>query len=184
MVTQYCFNNHATCDSFLYGMELSVVITLLNEEQNVEPLLDQLYQALPAYDHEIILVDDGSTDRTVERVKQFARSNVKLVILNTNYGQTAAMAAGIQEASGRYIATMDGDLQNDPTDIPFMLEKLKNENWDVVAGAGPGRTDPGRDRSRRACCRRRQTIGSAPRPASGSSQPPGTASFRSSRGQA
>ena len=141
MVTQYCFNNHATCDSFLYSMELSVVITLLNEEQNVEPLLDQLYQALPAYDHEIILVDDGSTDRTVERVKQFARSNVKLVILNTNYGQTAAMAAGIQEASGQYIATMDGDLQNDPTDIPFMLEKLKNENWDVVAGNRKNRKD-------------------------------------------
>jgi glycosyltransferase involved in cell wall biosynthesis len=122
-------------------MELSVVITMLNEEENVKPLLQQLHHALQEYHHEIVLVDDGSTDRTVEMIKQFARPNVKLVILNANYGQTAAMAAGIQESSGQYIATMDGDLQNDPTDISFMLEKLKNERWDVIAGNRKDRKD-------------------------------------------
>jgi glycosyltransferase involved in cell wall biosynthesis len=122
-------------------MELSVVITLLDEEENVKPLLAQLDFALEKIEHEVILVDDGSTDRTVAYVKRFARSNVKLVVLNTNYGQTAAMSAGIQHATGKYIATMDGDLQNDPTDIPFMLEKLKKENWDVVAGNRKDRKD-------------------------------------------
>ena len=122
-------------------MELSVVITLLNEAENVEPLLEQLHQTLHCYDHEIILVDDGSTDQTAVLVKRFAGPNVKLVILNRNYGQTAAMAAGIQQASGLYIATMDGDLQNDPMDIPVMLEKLKKEHWDVVAGNRKNRKD-------------------------------------------
>ncbi len=122
-------------------MELSVVITLLDEEENVKPLLEQLHAALGHMDHEVILVDDGSTDRTVQLVKRFARPNVKLVVLNTNYGQTAAMSAGIQEARGKYIATMDGDLQNDPTDIPLMLEKLKTEDWDVVAGNRKNRQD-------------------------------------------
>lgn len=122
-------------------MDLSVVITLLNEEENIKPLLDQLYSALAGYRYEIILVDDGSTDATVKRVKLYAKPHVKLLVLNTNYGQTAAMAAGIQEASGRYIVTMDGDLQNDPSDIPFMLEKLKKEKWDVVAGNRKDRKD-------------------------------------------
>lgn len=122
-------------------MDLSVVITLLNEEENIKPLLDQLYSALAGYRYEIILVDDGSTDATVRQVKLYAKPHVKLLVLNTNYGQTAAMAAGIQEASGRYIVTMDGDLQNDPSDIPFMLEKLKKEKWDVVAGNRKDRKD-------------------------------------------
>lgn len=122
-------------------MELSVVITLLNEEENVAPLLTQLANALIAYDYEVILIDDGSTDRTVQKIKELAGSNVKLIVLTSNYGQTAAMAAGIQEARGTYIATMDGDLQNDPTDIPSMLEKLKNEHWDIVAGNRNDRKD-------------------------------------------
>ncbi len=138
---QHCFNCQENPDPLLCSMELSVVITVFNEEENVKPLLEQLHQALRAYHHEVIIVDDGSTDRTVDKIKQYARPNVKLVILNTNYGQTAAMAAGIQESSGLYIATMDGDLQNDPTDIPFMLEKLKNEKWDVVAGNRKDRKD-------------------------------------------
>jgi glycosyltransferase involved in cell wall biosynthesis len=122
-------------------MELSIVITVFNEQENIRPLLQQIAAALPGYEYEIIIVDDGSTDRTVAEVKQHADAHVKLVIFNANYGQTAAMAAGIQEACGEYIATMDGDLQNDPTDIPAMLEKLKAENWDMVAGTRKNRQD-------------------------------------------
>lgn len=122
-------------------MELSIVITLYNEEENVRLLLDQLREALRGYEYEIVLIDDGSTDSTVQRIKTFADHRVKLVVLNSNYGQTAAMAAGIFEAGGTYIVTMDGDLQNDPSDIPFMVEKLKSENWDVVAGNRKERKD-------------------------------------------
>ncbi|MCD9019272.1 glycosyltransferase family 2 protein [Parachryseolinea silvisoli] len=122
-------------------MELSIVITVFNEQENIRPLLQQLAAALPGYEYEVIIVDDGSTDRTVAEVKLHADAHVKLVIFNANYGQTAAMAAGIQEACGEYIATMDGDLQNDPTDIPAMLEKLKSEGWDMVAGTRKNRQD-------------------------------------------
>lgn len=122
-------------------MELSIVITLFNEELNIRPLLESIRAALPAYSYEVILVDDGSTDQTVRQVKIHADHHVKLVVLNSNYGQTAAMASGIAEACGDYVVTMDGDLQNDPTDIPFMLEKLKAEGWDVVAGNRRNRQD-------------------------------------------
>ena len=122
-------------------MELSIVITVFNEQENIRPLLQQIAAALPGYSYEVVIVDDGSTDRTVAEVKQYADAHVKLVIFNANYGQTAAMAAGIQEAGGDYIATMDGDLQNDPTDIPAMLEKVKAEGWDMVAGTRKNRQD-------------------------------------------
>ena len=122
-------------------MELSLVITLLNEEDNVAPLLESIYRELHAFDYELILVDDGSIDATVERIRALANTRTKLVVLNRNYGQTPAMAAGIEHASGKYIVTLDGDLQNDPADIPMMLEKLKNEKWDVVAGFRQNRQD-------------------------------------------
>lgn len=122
-------------------MEVSIIIPLHNEEENVKPLLTQTRQALRGYEYEIVLVDDGSVDSTVLQVKKFADPRIKLIVLNRNYGQTAAMAAGITEAEGKYIATMDGDLQNDPADIPFMLEKLKSENWDLVAGNRRDRID-------------------------------------------
>jgi len=122
-------------------MELSIVVTIFNEQDNIKPLLDQLGAALHKLSYEIILVDDGSTDLTVQRIREFADERVRLVILKGNYGQTAAMSAGINEAVGTYIATMDGDLQNDPSDIPSMLQKLKDENWDVVAGNRKNRQD-------------------------------------------
>lgn len=122
-------------------MELSVVVTLYNEEENVRPLLENIRKALDKYEYELILVDDGSTDSTVKQIKEYADTHTKLVILSRNYGQTPAMAAGIDHSRGDYIVTMDGDLQNDPTDIPMMLEKLKTENWDVVAGNRKHRHD-------------------------------------------
>ncbi len=122
-------------------MELSLVITVFNEEENIRPLLAQIRSALNGFHYEVILVDDGSTDKTVREIKKYADERVKLVIFNSNYGQTAAMAAGIVQASGDFIATLDGDLQNDPSDIPAMLDKLKKEDWDMVAGNRKNRKD-------------------------------------------
>lgn len=122
-------------------MKLSVVVTLLNEEDNVKPLLSNIGQALASFDYEVILVDDGSTDTTVHQIKALAGHHIRLISLNRNYGQTAAMAAGIDAASGDYIVTMDGDLQNDPNDIPIMLEMLLAGGWDVVAGNRKNRKD-------------------------------------------
>src|SRR6478609_5256989 len=122
-------------------MELSIVITLLNEEENIAPLFTSIKNVLSSYDYELILVDDGSTDATVANIKRLADYRTLLVSLNRNYGQTAAMAAGIDHAKGDYIVTMDGDLQNDPSDIPAMLLKLKSEGWDVVAGTRKNRKD-------------------------------------------
>ena len=120
---------------------LSVVITIFNEEENIQPLLQATYSALSSLDYEVILVEDGSTDRTVAEVKKYANSRTKLIVFNRNYGQTTALAAGIDHATGKYIATMDGDLQNDPSDLPNMLQKAIDEEWDVVAGRRANRKD-------------------------------------------
>ncbi|ERM83548.1 glycosyl transferase [Rhodonellum psychrophilum GCM71 = DSM 17998] len=120
---------------------ISVVITVFNEEENIKPLLASTYSALKDLDYEVILVEDGATDETVAEVKKYANNRTKLIIFNKNYGQTTALSAGIDMASAEYIATMDGDLQNDPTDIPMMLEKAISENWDVVAGRRANRQD-------------------------------------------
>jgi glycosyltransferase involved in cell wall biosynthesis len=103
--------------------------------------LEATYSALSAIDYEVILIEDGSTDRTISEVKKYANSRTKLIIFNRNHGQTTALAAGIDMATGEYICTMDGDLQNDPTDIPVMLQKAIDEEWDVVAGRRANRKD-------------------------------------------
>ena len=121
-------------------MKISIVVPLMNEEDNIKYLIEEVEKALKGYDYELILVDDGSTDNTVEEIKKHMNEKTKLVILNRNYGQTSAMAAGIEVASGDIIVTIDGDLQNDPRDIPMMIEKL-NEGYDVVAGIRAKRQD-------------------------------------------
>jgi len=121
-------------------MKISVVVPLMNEEDNVKFLIEEVDKALKDFDYELILVDDGSTDNTVEEIKKHMNDKVKLVLLNRNYGQTSAMAAGIEVAEGDIIVTIDGDLQNDPSDIPMMIEKL-NEGYDVVAGIRAKRKD-------------------------------------------
>jgi len=122
-------------------MKLSIVIPIMNEEDNIKPLLDAVYAAVEQFDYELILVDDGSTDTTIERVKELSNERTRLLIFNRNYGQTTAMAAGIEAAHGDIITTLDGDLQNDPTDITMMIEKLEKEGWDVVAGRRLKRQD-------------------------------------------
>ena len=123
-------------------MKLSVVIPMMNEEDNIELLFSAVRNALDGkIDYELILVDDGSTDKTVELMKFYADEKTKIVIFNRNYGQSSAMAAGIDVASGELVVTLDGDLQNDPSDIMTMIEKLESEGWDVVAGRRANRQD-------------------------------------------
>ena len=113
----------------------------MNEEDNIQPLIEAVTDALKDFDYEIVLVDDGSTDSTRKKILEFATERTKLVELRKNYGQSTAMSAGIDHANARYIAMIDGDLQNDPTDIPFMLELARKEDWDVVAGNRKNRKD-------------------------------------------
>ncbi len=121
--------------------ELSVVITVLNERENIGPLINALDEALRGIDYEVVFVDDGSDDGTQREIRKNAGNRIRLVELRKNYGQSTAMTAGIDHAAGTYIALLDGDLQNDPSDIPFMLAKLKEEDWDVVAGNRKNRRD-------------------------------------------
>lgn len=121
--------------------KLSVVIPVYNEEQSISPMMKALEHALDVLDYEIIFVDDGSSDDTVNRILALKQSQVRLVRFARNFGQTSAMAAGIQAAHGQYIATLDGDLQNDPLDIPRMLAKLEEEELDMVAGCRAKRKD-------------------------------------------
>ncbi len=122
-------------------MELSLVITVYNEEDNVQPMIEQVHTALQGRNYELIFVDDGSSDNTRGNIKKYSNERVKLVMLNKNYGQTTAMAAGIDVAIGEYIVTLDGDLQNDPADIPAMVTKLEEEDLDMVAGIRAKRKD-------------------------------------------
>ena len=121
--------------------KLSVVIPVMNEEENIKPLFKALRDALKEIDYELIFVDDGSSDKTVEKIKEEADSRTKLIVFSRNFGQTTAMAAGIDAAEGEIIATIDGDLQNDPRDIPIMMQKMEKEGWDVVAGIRAKRQD-------------------------------------------
>ena len=125
---------------------LSLVVPLYNEQDNVTPLLERVHEVLGAYPHpwEIVLVDDGSRDGTVAALKsarQHWGDHVRVVELATNFKQTAAMQAGIDAARGSVIATLDGDLQNDPIDIPRMVGRLLNEDLDLVAGWRRNRQD-------------------------------------------
>ncbi len=121
--------------------ELSVVITVMNEEDNIRPLVEAIDKALSGIDYEVIFVDDGSTDATRKRIKELVNTRTVLIELRKNYGQSTAMTAGIDFTTGKYIALLDGDMQNDPTDIPMMLALLKKEDWDVVAGNRKVRKD-------------------------------------------
>ena len=120
---------------------LSVVICVYNEELNIKPLVAQIDEVLKDQHYEIIYVDDGSTDHTVREIKTLKNDRIRLIELKKNYGQSAALAAGIDYAHGHYIITMDGDLQNDPKDILPMLNKLKREELDMVAGIRKNRRD-------------------------------------------
>lgn len=125
-------------------MELSVVIPVYNEEENVEPLFREIKGILTSLgkSYEIIAVDDGSKDGTFPVLSRLhcAESSLKVVRLKRNFGQTAALAAGLAHAEGDIVVLMDGDLQNDPADIPALLAKIDEGN-DLVAGWRHNRRD-------------------------------------------
>jgi dolichol-phosphate mannosyltransferase len=117
---------------------ISVVIPLYNEEDNIATLQKELEAALAGIEHEIVFVDDGSKDQTVARVQR--KPGVRVLEFQRNTGQSAAMYAGIQAAKGDVIVLMDGDLQNDPADIPKLLAKI-DEGADLVCGYRATRKD-------------------------------------------
>ncbi|MEM4239797.1 MAG: glycosyltransferase family 2 protein [Candidatus Woesearchaeota archaeon] len=118
-------------------MEYSVVLPVYNEQDNIVPLYNELTPVMKSLGrpYEIIFVDDGSKDRTYERLLQLAMADrhVRIVKFRKNFGQTAAMDAGIKQSKGKILITLDADLQNDPQDIPKLLQKL-DEGYDVVSG--------------------------------------------------
>ena len=125
-------------------LDLSVVVPIFNEVDSLLPLIDAIAQVLREnkLNYEIICIDDGSQDGSTEKLCQLAsqRADLKAVILRRNYGQTPAMAAGFHHARGSAIVTLDGDLQNDPADIPLLLAKLE-EGYDLVSGWRKNRQD-------------------------------------------
>ncbi len=121
-----------------HAPQISVVVPLYNEEENVAELQQQLTTALTGLDHELIFVDDGSTDQTSANVQ--VTPQVRLMRFTKNSGQSAAMYVGIMAAKGAVIVLMDGDLQNDPADIPLLLAKLE-EGADLVCGYRAKRKD-------------------------------------------
>jgi glycosyltransferase involved in cell wall biosynthesis len=125
-------------------LDLSIVVPIYNEAESLETLVQAIANAVreTQLNYEIICVDDGSKDGSTEVLTNLARRRIdlKAVILRRNYGQTAAMAAGFESAGGKVIVTLDGDLQNDPADIPMLLAKL-NEGYDLVSGWRKNRQD-------------------------------------------
>ncbi|MFW9857102.1 MAG: glycosyltransferase family 2 protein [Candidatus Thorarchaeota archaeon] len=125
---------------------ISVVIPMFNEEENVSKLLTSIYDVMNGLgeDFELIVVDDGSTDSTLNNLKHEKKNpdlgNLRILELRTNFGQTPALLAGFSRARGDIIVSMDGDLQNDPNDIPGLLKKL-DEGYDVVCGWRKHRKD-------------------------------------------
>ncbi|AYN68691.1 glycosyltransferase [Euzebyella marina] len=120
---------------------LSIVVPLYNEEDNVVLLTKKIHESLEGYNYQIIYVDDFSKDSTRKIVNAMNDDKVHLIALKKNYGQSLALAAGIDYAEGDFIITMDGDLQNDPTDIPQMLQYAVNGEYDLVTGIRQKRQD-------------------------------------------
>lgn len=125
-------------------IDVSVVLPIYNELENIEPLINSICEALKDIDltYEIIAVDDGSTDGTTEKLEELSGKvkNFKSIIFRRNYGQTAAFSAGFNYARGSMIVALDADMQNDPFDIPKMIEKYK-EGYDIVSGWRINRKD-------------------------------------------
>ena len=125
-------------------LDLSVVLPVYNEEENIGIVYDEITGVLSkqSYRYEIVFVDDGSSDKTLAKLKDIQENddNVVVVAFRRNFGQTAAMSAGFDTASGNVIVTMDADQQNDPADIPTLLDKI-DEGYDLVSGWRHNRQD-------------------------------------------
>ena len=126
-------------------MDVSLVIPVYNEEDNLAPLYQKIKEVMDSLgrDYEVIFVDDGSQDKSPQILDSLAQKDprVKVIHFRRNFGQTAALAAGFEMAQGEVVITLDADLQNDPSDIPRLLEKME-EGYDVVSGWRKDRQDP------------------------------------------
>jgi glycosyltransferase involved in cell wall biosynthesis len=124
---------------------ISVLIPVFNEEDNIPPLYEKLTSVLERIgnDYEVIFIDDGSSDETLNLLRPICKKDprIKFISLSRNFGQTSALSAGIDFSKGKIIIPMDGDLQNDPEDIPALLQKIE-EGYDVVSGWRKDRKDP------------------------------------------
>lgn len=127
------------------AINVSFIIPVYNEIENVDALVAEVQRAGKQLNrtYEIILVDDGSTDGTVMRLRKLAKTNpeLRVICLKRNYGQTAATSAGFSHARGAYIVTLDGDLQNDPADVPKLVDQLESEGLDIISGWRKNRQD-------------------------------------------
>jgi len=125
--------------------KVSIVIPLFNEEESLGPLYFEIIKAVKSIniDYEIVFVDDGSTDKSLEKLRELNRKDNKIryISFRKNYGKSAALNVGFQKASGDAVITMDADLQDDPAEIPNLLKKL-DEGWDMVSGWKKVRFDP------------------------------------------
>jgi glycosyltransferase involved in cell wall biosynthesis len=121
---------------------ISIVIPIYNEEANIDKLTESILTALSGIEYEVLFINDGSTDNSEKKIQEVSKSNshIKLINLRRNYGQTAAMQAGFDHSKGNIVIPMDGDLQNDPKDIPMLIEKI-NDGYDVVSGWRKIRSD-------------------------------------------
>ena len=136
--------DNLTLDHKLLTPEVSIVIPIFNEEESIEQLIGKIIAILADCNlsYEIICIDDGSQDKSSQVLSKLTQrfNNFKAIILRRNYGQTPAMAAGFKYAKGKIIVTLDGDLQNDPIDIPRLIDKL-NQGYDLVNGWRENRQD-------------------------------------------
>ncbi|HHL72186.1 MAG TPA: glycosyltransferase, partial [Bacteroidetes bacterium] len=125
-------------------LDVSIVVPVMNEQENVPILHEKITEVMQGWDrsYELIIVDDGSTDDTFAILEKLAQKDkhLKVVKFRRNFGQSAAMAAGFEMARGEIIVTMDGDLQNDPKDIPNVVRKME-DGYDVVSGWRKNRKD-------------------------------------------
>lgn len=122
---------------------LSIVIPVFNERESIPFLLDEIHSAVAGYDYEIVCVDDGSSDGTFEQLQQRSRTDdrVRLIRFLRNYGKSAALSEGFKHADSELVVTLDSDLQDDPQEIPRLVEKLE-EGFDLVSGWKKERRDP------------------------------------------
>ena len=122
--------------------DISIVVPVYNEVDNIEPLSHAIINAMQGRNYEVVFVDDGSTDGSTQKLREWCaqRTNFRTVHFKKNAGQTAAMDAGFRHAAGKYVVSMDADMQNDPADIPKLIEKLNT--FDMVCGWRQKRNDP------------------------------------------
>ncbi len=126
------------------NIDFSIIIPIYNESGNIEKLYKEILENLKNREYEIIFINDGSTDNSLSILRKIAKEDnrVKIINLSRNFGQSAAFQAGFDNADGKFIVTMDGDLQNDPNDIEKMYNKLIDEDYDMVVGWRKKRKDP------------------------------------------